>query len=178
MFFLISCFPGNSLVVSLGYLPGHIHAFWLIYKKMQAEERYGHGGFRCMYSIFLFLGILGINNGPIHLHRPWFGPLWAALSIWSLPRPILSFTYAYFSTPPASSAVLRGNSSVLINFSVTPRTSFCWSLCSRQGRSGSRNYAYHWSNNLFFTCTLLGCCIASKCNTWIVSVDYNTWGNE
>jgi len=49
MFFLISCFPGNSLVVSLGYLPGHIHAFWLIYKKMQAEERYGHGGFRCMY---------------------------------------------------------------------------------------------------------------------------------
>ena len=123
MFFLISCFPGNSLVVSLGYLPGHIHAFWLIYKKMQAEERYGHGGFRCMYSIFLFLGILGINNGPIHLHRPWFGPLWAALSIWSLPRPILSFTYAYSSTPPASSAVLRGNSSVLINFSVTPRTS-------------------------------------------------------
>jgi len=123
MFFLISCFPGNSLVVSLGYLPGHIHAFWLIYKKMQAEERYGHGGFRCMYSIFLFLGILGTNNGPIHLHRPWFGPLWAALSIWSLPRPILSFTYAYSSTPPASSAVLRGNSSVLINFSVTPRTS-------------------------------------------------------
>ncbi|KIJ06892.1 hypothetical protein PAXINDRAFT_91327, partial [Paxillus involutus ATCC 200175] len=29
----------------LGYFPGHIHAFWLIYKKMQAEERYGHGGF-------------------------------------------------------------------------------------------------------------------------------------
>lgn len=32
---------------SLGYIPGHIHAFWLIYKKMQAEERYGHGGFIC-----------------------------------------------------------------------------------------------------------------------------------
>ncbi|KAH6904298.1 hypothetical protein BKA70DRAFT_1193562 [Coprinopsis sp. MPI-PUGE-AT-0042] len=29
----------------LGYFPGHIHAFWLIYKKMQAEERYGNGGF-------------------------------------------------------------------------------------------------------------------------------------
>ena len=40
---------------SLGYLPGHIHAFWLIYKKMQAEERYGDGGFRCTYSIFHFL---------------------------------------------------------------------------------------------------------------------------
>ncbi|KAF5349220.1 hypothetical protein D9756_009335 [Leucocoprinus leucothites] len=36
----------NILLTILGYLPGHIHAFWLIYKKMQAEERYGHGGFR------------------------------------------------------------------------------------------------------------------------------------
>jgi Proteolipid membrane potential modulator len=31
----------------LGYIPGHIHAFWLIYKKMEAEERYGSGGFIC-----------------------------------------------------------------------------------------------------------------------------------
>lgn len=50
---------------SLGYFPGHIvrlcfleetdsdslsqHAFWLIYKKMQAEEKYGYGGFHCTY---------------------------------------------------------------------------------------------------------------------------------
>ncbi|KAF7350525.1 UPF0057-domain-containing protein [Mycena venus] len=30
----------------LGYLPGHIHAFWLIYRKVQAEEKFGEGGFR------------------------------------------------------------------------------------------------------------------------------------
>jgi len=35
----------NILLTTLGYLPGEIHAFWLIYKKMQAEERYGHAGF-------------------------------------------------------------------------------------------------------------------------------------
>ncbi|KAF7300544.1 hypothetical protein HMN09_00939300 [Mycena chlorophos] len=36
----------NILLTCLGYIPGHIHAFWLIYKKMKAEERYGQGGFR------------------------------------------------------------------------------------------------------------------------------------
>ncbi|KAF8229774.1 hypothetical protein L208DRAFT_1401491 [Tricholoma matsutake] len=35
----------NICLTILGYIPGHIHAFWLIYKKMQAEERYGSGGF-------------------------------------------------------------------------------------------------------------------------------------
>jgi hypothetical protein len=40
---------------SLGYLPGHIHAFWLIYKKMQAEERYGNGGFQCAYCNYSYL---------------------------------------------------------------------------------------------------------------------------
>ncbi|KZT28153.1 UPF0057-domain-containing protein [Neolentinus lepideus HHB14362 ss-1] len=35
----------NILLTVLGYLPGHIHAFWLIYRKMKAEERYGRGGF-------------------------------------------------------------------------------------------------------------------------------------
>ncbi len=39
--------PRFDSFYSLGYIPGHIHAFWLIYKKMQAEERYGSGGFRC-----------------------------------------------------------------------------------------------------------------------------------
>ncbi|CCL99792.1 uncharacterized protein FIBRA_01814 [Fibroporia radiculosa] len=36
----------NILLTVLGYLPGHIHAFWLIYRKMKAEERYGRGGFQ------------------------------------------------------------------------------------------------------------------------------------
>ncbi|KAI0336793.1 UPF0057-domain-containing protein [Cubamyces sp. BRFM 1775] len=35
----------NILLTLLGYLPGHLHAFWLIYRKMQAEERYGRGGY-------------------------------------------------------------------------------------------------------------------------------------
>ncbi|EPQ53560.1 UPF0057-domain-containing protein [Gloeophyllum trabeum ATCC 11539] len=39
----------NILLTILGYLPGHIHAFWLIYRKMKAEERYGRGGFVCEY---------------------------------------------------------------------------------------------------------------------------------
>ncbi|MBW0588966.1 hypothetical protein O181_128681, partial [Austropuccinia psidii MF-1] len=30
----------------LGYLPGHLHAFYLIYKRMQAEERYGNDGYK------------------------------------------------------------------------------------------------------------------------------------
>lgn len=43
--------------ISLGYIPGHIHAFWLIYKKMQAEERYGNGGFLCELSPFICVSI-------------------------------------------------------------------------------------------------------------------------
>ncbi|TRM57502.1 hypothetical protein BD626DRAFT_514952 [Schizophyllum amplum] len=36
----------NICLTLLGYIPGHIHAFWLIYKKMRAEERYGNGGYQ------------------------------------------------------------------------------------------------------------------------------------
>ncbi|KIJ35275.1 hypothetical protein M422DRAFT_180963 [Sphaerobolus stellatus SS14] len=36
----------NILLTVLGYIPGHIHAFWLIYKKIKAEEQYGRGGFQ------------------------------------------------------------------------------------------------------------------------------------
>ncbi|KAH9444704.1 hypothetical protein H4Q26_006263 [Puccinia striiformis f. sp. tritici PST-130] len=36
----------NILLTSLGYLPGHLHAFYLIYKRMQAEERYGQEGYK------------------------------------------------------------------------------------------------------------------------------------
>lgn len=31
----------NIALTLLGYLPGHLHSFYLIYRKMQAEERYG-----------------------------------------------------------------------------------------------------------------------------------------
>ncbi|EPQ28817.1 uncharacterized protein PFL1_03620 [Pseudozyma flocculosa PF-1] len=36
----------NILLTILGVLPGTIHAFWLIFKKMRAEERYGQGGIK------------------------------------------------------------------------------------------------------------------------------------
>jgi hypothetical protein len=37
------------------------HAFWLIYKRMKAEEQYGHGGFQCtrcnagFYSFYSYI---------------------------------------------------------------------------------------------------------------------------
>jgi len=33
----------NICLTLLGYIPGHIHAFWLIYRRMKAEEAYGRG---------------------------------------------------------------------------------------------------------------------------------------
>ncbi|KAG0149614.1 hypothetical protein CROQUDRAFT_669133 [Cronartium quercuum f. sp. fusiforme G11] len=36
----------NILLTILGYIPGHVHAFYLIYKRMQAEERYGQEGYK------------------------------------------------------------------------------------------------------------------------------------
>ncbi|GAA6007788.1 YqaE/Pmp3 family membrane protein [Rhodotorula paludigena] len=33
----------NLLLTLLGYIPGHIHAFWLIYRRMKADEMYGEG---------------------------------------------------------------------------------------------------------------------------------------
>ncbi|GAA5977866.1 hypothetical protein JCM5350_006202 [Sporobolomyces pararoseus] len=51
----------NIALTMLGYIPGHLHAFWLIYKNAQAEERYGKGGYH-------YLG-----NGeyaPIGHHHP------------------------------------------------------------------------------------------------------------
>ncbi|KAH8834768.1 hypothetical protein DL96DRAFT_1571654 [Flagelloscypha sp. PMI_526] len=36
----------NVCLTILGYLPGHLHAFWLIYKKIRAEEKYGERGYR------------------------------------------------------------------------------------------------------------------------------------
>ncbi|KAI6024255.1 hypothetical protein EDC04DRAFT_2725849 [Pisolithus marmoratus] len=40
----------NVLLTILGYIPGHLHAFWLIYKRIQAEERYGYGQYRYVGS--------------------------------------------------------------------------------------------------------------------------------
>ena len=36
----------SILLTILGYIPGHIHAFYLIYKRAQAEERYGEHGYK------------------------------------------------------------------------------------------------------------------------------------
>ncbi|KDN39534.1 UPF0057-domain-containing protein [Tilletiaria anomala UBC 951] len=35
----------NICLTILGYLPGHVHALWLIYKHVQARERFGLQGF-------------------------------------------------------------------------------------------------------------------------------------
>ncbi|KIM56751.1 hypothetical protein SCLCIDRAFT_1220009 [Scleroderma citrinum Foug A] len=40
----------NILLTLLGYIPGLIHAFWLIYTRAKAEERYGPGGYRYIGS--------------------------------------------------------------------------------------------------------------------------------
>ncbi|KAF9566480.1 UPF0057-domain-containing protein [Agrocybe pediades] len=59
----------NILLTILGYIPGHIHAFWLIYKKMQAEERYGQGGF--VYAGNGQYQALYQNNAPAQ--APYYG---------------------------------------------------------------------------------------------------------
>jgi len=33
----------NIALTILGVLPGHAHAFWIIYKKIKAEDEYGRG---------------------------------------------------------------------------------------------------------------------------------------
>ncbi|KAJ7128085.1 hypothetical protein C8R46DRAFT_1237105 [Mycena filopes] len=56
-----------SIILSiLGYLPGHIHAFYLIYRKVEAEERYGEGGFRYVgYGHFeQNYSVVGDQAGP------------------------------------------------------------------------------------------------------------------
>ncbi|KAG6888951.1 hypothetical protein C0995_004806 [Termitomyces sp. Mi166 len=57
----------NICLTILGYLPGSIHAFWLIYKKIQAEEQYGSGGFHYVgngqYQP-LHQGIIGYQQSP------------------------------------------------------------------------------------------------------------------
>ncbi|KAI6122578.1 hypothetical protein EDD17DRAFT_103461 [Pisolithus thermaeus] len=40
----------NVLLTILGYIPGHLHAFWLIYKRSKAENAYGRGQYRYVGS--------------------------------------------------------------------------------------------------------------------------------
>nr|XP_031858829.1 uncharacterized protein CI109_005783 [Kwoniella shandongensis]KAA5525901.1 hypothetical protein CI109_005783 [Kwoniella shandongensis] len=50
-----------------GYLPGHIHAFWLIYKRIKAEETYGHGGYSYLGNgNFVGSGPGGVPPAPGH----------------------------------------------------------------------------------------------------------------
>ncbi|KAG8906753.1 hypothetical protein FRB99_006244 [Tulasnella sp. 403] len=48
VFFMTGCSCDlliNILLTILGVIPGHIHAFWLIYRKIKAENTYGAGGY-------------------------------------------------------------------------------------------------------------------------------------
>jgi len=47
----------NICLTILGYLPGHIHAFWLIYRRMKAEEVYGRGK-------YIYIGNGAFQPGP------------------------------------------------------------------------------------------------------------------
>ncbi|KAF9652403.1 UPF0057-domain-containing protein, partial [Thelephora ganbajun] len=40
----------NILLTLLAFFPGLLHAFWLIYQKMRADEQYGEGGYRYIGS--------------------------------------------------------------------------------------------------------------------------------
>ncbi|KAK4704017.1 hypothetical protein P7C70_g2196, partial [Phenoliferia sp. Uapishka_3] len=74
----------NICLTLLGYIPGHIHAFvrtlfhpshldlrlkelegWLIYKNAQAEERYGHGGYKYVGN-GEYTPIDGYSHVPAH----------------------------------------------------------------------------------------------------------------
>ncbi|WVQ71436.1 hypothetical protein IAR50_000973 [Cryptococcus sp. DSM 104548] len=66
----------NILLTVLGYLPGHIHAFWLIYKRIKAEEAYGHGGYTYLGN-GNFVGSAGGHPGaPVGaapVQQPYYG---------------------------------------------------------------------------------------------------------
>ncbi|CEH18877.1 Stress responsive protein [Ceraceosorus bombacis] len=52
----------------LGYIPGHIHGFWLIYKKMRAEEQYG--------AAYVYLGngeYAAVDAAPAGAQPPNYG---------------------------------------------------------------------------------------------------------
>jgi len=53
----------NILLTLLGYLPGHIHAFWLIYRRIKAEEMYGRHGYTYLGN-GEFVGNAGGSGAP------------------------------------------------------------------------------------------------------------------
>ncbi|KAL7009716.1 hypothetical protein EMMF5_000624 [Cystobasidiomycetes sp. EMM_F5] len=54
----------SILLTVLGYIPGHLYAFWLIYKKIQADERYGANG-----SVYVSQGVYQPIGAPLPQHR-------------------------------------------------------------------------------------------------------------
>ncbi|KAK1924706.1 hypothetical protein DB88DRAFT_509779 [Papiliotrema laurentii] len=61
----------NILLTLLGYLPGHIHAFWLIYKKIRAEETFGPAGYTYLGN-GEFVGS-GPPTGGAAAQQPFYG---------------------------------------------------------------------------------------------------------
>ncbi|PWN43583.1 hypothetical protein IE81DRAFT_322240 [Ceraceosorus guamensis] len=58
----------NVCLTILGYIPGHIHGFWLIYKKMRAEEQYG--------AAYVYLGngeYAAVDAAPAGAQPPNYG---------------------------------------------------------------------------------------------------------
>ncbi|KAH7909006.1 hypothetical protein BJ138DRAFT_1156274 [Hygrophoropsis aurantiaca] len=58
----------NIVLTCLGYLPGEIHAFWLIYERIMAEERYGKGGY-----VYSGNGRYGPAHGTAPIPQPSYG---------------------------------------------------------------------------------------------------------
>ncbi|KAH7094239.1 hypothetical protein BKA62DRAFT_720796 [Auriculariales sp. MPI-PUGE-AT-0066] len=59
----------NIVLSFLGFIPGLLHAFWLIWKRAEAEETYGIGGYRYLgngtYEGHTGLG--GVSDGHQHI---------------------------------------------------------------------------------------------------------------
>ncbi|EIM82078.1 uncharacterized protein STEHIDRAFT_124889 [Stereum hirsutum FP-91666 SS1] len=60
----------NICLTLLGYIPGHLHAFWLIYKNMKAEDSYGRGQYTYVGNgqyepIYNTQGPVPVQGGPV-----------------------------------------------------------------------------------------------------------------
>lgn len=84
VFFIAGC--GCDLLINIvltcfGYFPGHIHAFWLIYRKIKAERMYGVGGYtyggRGVFSkgpgVGAGPGVGGPGLGTVPVAQPGYG---------------------------------------------------------------------------------------------------------
>ncbi|GAA5954224.1 hypothetical protein JCM3765_005324 [Sporobolomyces pararoseus] len=64
----------NIALTMLGYIPGHLHAFWLIYKNAQAEERYGKGGYHYLGNgEYAPIGHHSVPAPPAYGQQPVYG---------------------------------------------------------------------------------------------------------